>query len=81
MAKKKLSHVEEITKGLDLNKNQIKVYHYLSTNVLFPQRLIRHNFSKKAMGYFGWVVVLVGAVVMRFTNFTLIDPIMSTGVP
>ena len=24
-----------------------------------------------------WVVVLVGAVVMRFTNFTLIDPIMS----
>ena len=25
MAKRKLSHVEEITKGLDLNKNQIKV--------------------------------------------------------
>ena len=29
---------------------------------------------------FGWVVVLVGAVVMRFTNFALIDPIMSIGV-
>ena len=29
---------------------------------------------------FGWVVVLVGAVVMRFTNFYLIDPIMSIGV-
>ena len=28
----------------------------------------------------GWVVVLVGAVVMRFTNFTVIDPIMSIGV-
>ena len=28
----------------------------------------------------GWVVVLVGAVVMRFTNFALIDPIMSIGV-
>lgn len=25
MAKRKLSHVEEITKGLDLSKNQIKV--------------------------------------------------------
>ena len=28
----------------------------------------------------GWVVVLVGAVVMRFTEFTYIDPIMSIGV-
>lgn len=28
----------------------------------------------------GWVVVLVGAVVMRFTDFTIIDPIMSIGV-
>ncbi len=29
---------------------------------------------------FGWVVVLVGAIVMRFTDFWLIDPIMSIGV-
>jgi cobalt-zinc-cadmium efflux system protein len=28
----------------------------------------------------GWIVVLVGAVVMRFTNFVIIDPIMSIGV-
>lgn len=28
----------------------------------------------------GWLVVLVGAVVMRFTDFYLIDPIMSIGV-
>lgn len=28
----------------------------------------------------GWLVVLVGAVVMRFTDFTLIDPIVSIGV-
>lgn len=28
----------------------------------------------------GWVVVLVGAVVMRFTDFALIDPLMSIGV-
>ena len=28
----------------------------------------------------GWSVVLTGAVVMRFTDFTLIDPIMSIGV-
>ncbi len=28
----------------------------------------------------GWVVVLIGAIVMRFTDFTLIDPLMSIGV-
>ena len=28
----------------------------------------------------GWVVVLLGAIVMRFTDFSLIDPIMSIGV-
>lgn len=28
----------------------------------------------------GWVVVLAGAIVMRFTDFALIDPIMSIGV-
>lgn len=28
----------------------------------------------------GWVVVLVGAVVMRFTDLAIIDPIMSIGV-
>lgn len=28
----------------------------------------------------GWAVVLVGAVVMRFTDFAIIDPVMSIGV-
>lgn len=28
----------------------------------------------------GWVVVLVGSIVIRFTHFTLIDPLMSIGV-
>ena len=28
----------------------------------------------------GWIVVLIGAVVMRFTDFALLDPIMSIGV-
>lgn len=28
----------------------------------------------------GWLVVLVGAVIMRFTDFALLDPIMSLGV-
>ena len=28
----------------------------------------------------GWIVVLIGAVVMKFTDFVIIDPIMSVGV-
>ena len=28
----------------------------------------------------GWAVVLIGAVVMRFTDFAIIDPVMSIGV-
>ena len=28
----------------------------------------------------GWVIVLIGAVVMRFTDFALLDPLMSVGV-
>lgn len=28
----------------------------------------------------GWIIVLVGAIVMKFTDFTLIDPVMSIGV-
>ena len=28
----------------------------------------------------GWVVVLIGAIVMRFTDFYIIDPLMSIGV-
>ena len=28
----------------------------------------------------GWIVVLIGAIVMRFTDFELLDPIMSIGV-
>ncbi len=28
----------------------------------------------------GWIIVLIGAIVMRFTDFFLIDPIMSIGV-
>ncbi len=28
----------------------------------------------------GWTIVLIGAVIMKFTNFAIIDPIMSIGV-
>lgn len=28
----------------------------------------------------GWIVILIGAIVMHFTNFAILDPIMSIGV-
>ena len=45
-----------------------------------------HSLNQKAVNLhmledvLGWVVVLVGAVVIKITNFWLIDPIMSLGV-
>lgn len=45
-----------------------------------------HSVNQKAVNLhmledvLGWVVVLTGSVVMKFTDFTLIDPIMSMGV-
>lgn len=45
-----------------------------------------HSLNQKAVNLhmledvLGWLVVLVGAVVMRFTDFVLIDPILSIGV-
>ena len=45
-----------------------------------------HSINQKAVNLhmledvLGWAVVLIGAIVMRFTDFTLIDPLMSIGV-
>ncbi len=45
-----------------------------------------HSANQKAVNLhmledvLGWAVVLIGAIVMRFTDFALIDPIMSIGV-
>ena len=45
-----------------------------------------HSINQKAVNLhmledvLGWAVILVGAIVMKFTNFYLLDPIMSIGV-
>ena len=41
------------------------------------QRAVNLHMLEDALG---WIVVLVGAVVMRFTDFYIIDPVMSIGV-
>ncbi len=45
-----------------------------------------HSLNQKAVNLhmledvLGWVVVLIGALIMRFTDFAILDPIMSIGV-
>ena len=45
-----------------------------------------HSLNQKAVNLhmledvLGWIVVLIGAIVMRFTDFAIIDPLMSIGV-
>ncbi|MBE6689073.1 MAG: cation transporter [Ruminococcaceae bacterium] len=45
-----------------------------------------HSLNQKAVNLhmledvLGWAVVLMGAIVMKFTDFALIDPVMSVGV-
>ena len=46
----------------------------------------RHNLNQRAVNLhmlddvLGWVVVLLGAVVLHFTDFSLLDPLLSIGV-
>ena len=55
---------------------------------LFATLLTRdgHSLNQKAVNLhmledvLGWIVVLIGAIVMKFTNFAIIDPIMSIGI-
>lgn len=45
-----------------------------------------HSLNQKAVNLhmledvLGWIVVLIGAIVMHFTDFAILDPIMSVGV-
>lgn len=45
-----------------------------------------HSLNQKAVNLhmledvLGWIVVLIGAIVMQFTDFAILDPIMSIGV-
>ena len=41
------------------------------------QKAIKLHMLEDALG---WIMVLVGAIVMRFTDFAIIDPIMSIGI-
>lgn len=72
-----------------INYNGMIVFAILGVCVNFCAVLFTHggdSLNQKTVNLhmledvLGWLVVLVGAIVMRFTDFSVIDPIMSIGV-
>ncbi len=62
------------------------IFAIVGTAVNFIAALFTHgkgSLNQKAVNLhmledvFGWIIVLIGAVVMKFTNFALLDPILS----
>ncbi len=72
-----------------VNYNGMIVFAVIGTAVNFSAVLFTRDgasLNRKAVNLhmledaLGWLVVLVGAVIMRFTDLTFIDPVMSIGV-
>ena len=84
-----LNAVRRIIKPAEINYNGMIVFAVIGVCVNFCAAFFTRegdSLNQKAVNLhmledvLGWVVVLVGAVAMRFTHFALIDPIMSVGV-
>ena len=81
--------VNRIIEPSEINYSGMIVFAIVGVCVNFCAALFTHkgdSLNQKAVNLhmledvLGWLVVLVGAIVMHFTNFALIDPIMSIGV-
>lgn len=81
--------VNRIIKPVEIDYNGMIVFAIIGTAINFAAAFLTRDgksLNQKAVNLhmiedvLGWVVVLLGAIVMKFTDFTLIDPIMSIGV-
>lgn len=81
--------VERIINPAPINYNGMILFGIVGVVVNFLAAYFTHggeSVNQKAVNLhmledvLGWMVVLIGAVVMRFTNWYLLDPIMSIGV-
>ena len=81
--------VERIIKPVEINYDGMIVFAVIGAAVNFLAAYFTKegdSLYQKAVNLhmledvLGWVVVLVGAVIMRFTDITIIDPLMSVGV-
>ncbi len=81
--------VEKIINPTEINYNGMLVFAVIGVAVNFLAAYFTRegdSLNQKAVNLhmledvLGWAVVLVGAIVMKFTDFSLIDPLMSIGV-
>ncbi|MBP3627687.1 MAG: cation transporter [Clostridia bacterium] len=81
--------VHKIFNPTEINYNGMIIFAVVGAVVNFGAAYITRegdSLNQKAVNLhmledvLGWIVVLIGAVVMRFTDFAIIDPLMSIGV-
>ena len=81
--------VLRIINPTEINYNGMIIFAIVGVCVNFGAALLTRDgdsLNQKAVNLhmledvLGWIVVLVGAIVMRFTDFYIIDPLMSIGV-
>lgn len=79
----------KIVNPTEINYNGMIIFAVIGVTVNLVAALLTHkgdSLNQKAVSLhmledvLGWVVVLVGAIVMRFTDFYILDPLMSIGV-
>lgn len=78
-----------IINPIEINYNGMIIFAIIGVCVNFGAALLTRggdSLNQRAVNLhmledvLGWIVVLVGAVVMRFTDFYIVDPLMSIGV-
>ncbi len=84
-----INAVKRLINPVEINYNSMIVFALVGVAVNLLAAVLTHrgdSLNQKAVNLhmledvLGWIVVLVGAVVMKFTDLSVIDPIMSIGV-
>ena len=81
--------ISKIITPTPINYNGMIIFAIIGILVNFTAAILTHkghSINQKAVNLhmledvLGWIVVLIGAIIMNFTNLYIIDPIMSIGV-
>ena len=84
-----LGSIDRIINPADINYNGMIIFAIFGIVVNFAAVYLTkdgNSLNEKAVNLhilqdvFGWVVVLVGAIIMKFTNIMIIDPILSISI-
>lgn len=84
-----LNSVKRILNPVEINYNGMIIFAIIGAVVNFAAAFITHSghsLNEKAVNLhmledvLGWIVVLIGAVVMKFTDISILDALLSIGV-